>query len=214
MSDLIQKAEEKAAREIERAKMESGFLDMVPATVPAQPSVMVFQGVPNFCFQPESFSSVLEILRAFDVIPAHDIKNGAFRSVTWDENKGKHLGTYESWVELSASVLGGQSAKFRAFVKLSDGTVAQVSVDFDGATYATQYQNRPWHKDLGFRFINMRPRAVKYFEYRADGGAFLALAASVVNFSTGSRDGSAVQRRGYFATLECLDYSLATLSEG
>jgi len=212
MNEHIEKAKKKAAQMVAQAELESRIMGMIPESVKAEPRVMMFRDVAHISFQPESFGAVSEILGAFDTVPGFDFKDGGFRCISPDDSKGEILGEYFAWVEMQASLRGGESAKFRAFAVLSDGTRAQISVDYEGGTYSAKYQNRPWHKDLSFRFINLEPRAVKYHEYKADGGLFLAQCASVVNFSTGSHIGDSVIRRGYFATARCLSDSLETLS--
>ena len=204
-------AHEKAESIIAKAQAEQAALDLLPETgVPV--SVMIFRGVPHFRYSPRAFSDVLAIADALETVPAYDCKDRGCRG-TYATPRGEEMGESFAWVDVSASVRGSVSVKFRFFARLSSGVVAQVSVEFDGSQYARKYNGAPWHSDFDIKFTDMTPRAYKYKEYRRDGPALLGFCSYVVTYNTGVRDGSSVQASGYFATRDCLAGILDTLEK-
>ena len=202
-------AREKAAQIIAKAEAEQAALDMLPDLgVPV--SIMIFRDCPHVRYNPESFADVLRIADAFQTVPAFDCKNNGSRG-TYAETRGDEQGEYFAWVDMSGGVGTGSSAKFRFFATLPDGRTAQISAEFEDSQWARKYQNRAWHGDLRTGFTNMKPRAIKHKEYRANGPLFLAQAASVVSYATGDRQGGSAHYKGYFATRRCLADALETL---
>ena len=161
MKNEIEKAKDRAAQIIAKAEAEQAVLDALPVTgVPV--SVMIFRKAPHVRYKPESFADVLKIFDALETVPAFDCKDSGCRGI-YAEPRGEVQLEAAAWVELSAGVQTGSAAKFRFYARLP-GYDAPVnfSCEFGGSRYATQYESRPWHTDLDFRFHDMNPRAYKH----------------------------------------------------
>lgn len=195
------------AAEIARAENELRIAESLPELGIPFNIVSGFGKTPAWVsYKARTPADILAIADAFPMAEMHDCKDRGTRGAYRDE-RGDCQGSYFCSVELQASVSGGQSAKFVFFPENGPNVWATL----DGSDYGQRYQGREFHPDLSFQFINEKPRAVKYKQYSATGGLFLAHCATVINYSTGVHDGSSVIRKGFFATRDCLAAALETI---
>jgi hypothetical protein len=193
------------AREIAKATRELEIAEMLPDLGPL-PRIVTQSDEHWLCYKANAWQDVLRVFDAFALAPAFDCKDRGSRT-TSRAPRGEALGEYFAWFETSAYVDISPTASFRAFANMPDGAPIMLNVEFEGA----YYRKGPWHSDLGARFVDMKPRATKYHEYRKEGPKFLAQAAAVVSYSTGRNDGGGGHWKGYFATRECLAAAIETL---
>ena len=213
-TDILQKAREKAARDIAKAEREVAVLEMLPDTGKA-PMVVQQRDCVWLVYRGASFSDVLAAFDAFDLAPFCVTKKAGWAAtVSREEVDGAEtlLSDGFAWCAFTQYAGFAPVFSFRAHGTLSDGTPCEVHIDFEGA----HYSKGPFHRDLAARFTCENPhfnRREENLRYRAQAPAFMALAAFTWYSGTGRNNGSGMCGNGAFMTRDCLARALETLSE-